>query len=306
LRILVTAAPVAGAIAVFGVVFGATASARIGPVAAIAMSLFIFSGTVQFATLGLLGAGIAPLLLTVTALNARNLVLGSVIRPLLSVSRARRALLGWFLIDEAFGLAVASGRENAARVLLVSGLLCYAAWQVGTLLGVAGARVVALEGNRGRALSGALRRACRGDEPTPLGCAPCRRRRRGRACHVHVVSRSAAVRARPGCAGRRSRTEPLVSWELIAILAVFTYGSRAAVLALLPQMSASIAAVLERMPSPLFAGLAASALITPQGSIVDVAVLAGTAGAILVAPRRSLPLCLVAGIAAYVLAINLS
>ena len=55
-----------------------------------------------------------------------------------------RSVLSWFLVDEGFGLAVASGRQ-AAHVLVVSGMLFYLAWQVGTLLGVAGAQAVALE-----------------------------------------------------------------------------------------------------------------------------------------------------------------
>ena len=93
-----------------------------------------------------------------------------------------------------------------------------------------------------------------------------------------------------------------MSWELIALLAILTYGSRMAALAVLPAMPPAIAGVLERVPAPLFAGLAASALVTPEGSLVELAAVAGTAGAILVAPRRSLPLCLLAGIAAYVLA----
>ena len=78
------------------------------------------------------------------ALNARNLVLGAALRPQLSTTRLWRAILGWFLIDESFGLAITAGRQ-AARVLAISGAVCYLAWLAGTLLGVAGAQVVTLE-----------------------------------------------------------------------------------------------------------------------------------------------------------------
>jgi predicted branched-subunit amino acid permease len=146
IRLIVAATPLALAIGVFGVVFGAASSAELGPAPTIAMSLLVFSGVVQFAVVALLGsgAGIGAILLTVLALNARNLVLGAALRPLLATTRVRRALLGWFLLDESFGLAITAG-SRAARVLALSGAICYAAWQVGTLLGVAGAEVVTLE-----------------------------------------------------------------------------------------------------------------------------------------------------------------
>ena len=145
-RVVVTAAPLGLAIAVFGVVFGAASSAEFGPAPTIVMSLLVFSGVVQFAVVALLtgGAGIGAIIVTVIALNARNLVLGAALRPQLSTTRFRRAVLGWFLVDESFGLAVAAGRD-AARVLALSGTICYLGWQAGTLLGVAGAQVVSLE-----------------------------------------------------------------------------------------------------------------------------------------------------------------
>jgi branched-subunit amino acid transport protein len=91
-----------------------------------------------------------------------------------------------------------------------------------------------------------------------------------------------------------------VSWELIAVLALITYGSRAAALVLLPSLPHDVRVVLDRMPSALFAGLAAHSLVVPGVGLVDASILAATAGAIVVAPFRSLPICLVAGVAAYV------
>lgn len=140
------AVPLALAIGVFGVIFGASAALRIEPAMVLGMSLLVFSGTLQFATLGLLiaGAGGPAILLTAVALNLRHVVLGAVLRPHLEGSAARRALMAWFMIDESFGLAVASGRR-AGPVLLGAGLLFFGAWQLGTLLGILGAQV-ALDG----------------------------------------------------------------------------------------------------------------------------------------------------------------
>jgi predicted branched-subunit amino acid permease len=145
--ILTATIPVALAIAVFGMVYGAAASAEWGPELAVAMSVLVFSGTTQFATLGLAvsGAGAVGIVVTVLALNARHLVLGAALRPRVEGGRARRAVLSWFLIDESFGLAMASPRR-AGHVLLLAGATCYVAWLIGTVLGVVGARLVALEG----------------------------------------------------------------------------------------------------------------------------------------------------------------
>lgn len=144
---LLSAAPLAAAVGVFGMIFGAAANVHMDASLAVAMSLLIFSGTLQFATLGLLasGAGVAAIVLTAVALNARHVVLGAVLRPRVDGSALRRALLAWFMLDESFGLAIASGRR-AAFVLLVSGAIFFAAWALGTLLGVLGARLVAVEG----------------------------------------------------------------------------------------------------------------------------------------------------------------
>ena len=145
--LLLAAAPLAIAIGVFGMIFGAAASVQMDVPLTMAMSLLVFSGTLQFATVGLLasGAGVGAILLTALALNARHVVLGAVLRPHIGGSAPRRALLAWFMLDESFGLAIASERR-AGFVLLVSGVIFFAAWVLGTALGVLGARLIAIEG----------------------------------------------------------------------------------------------------------------------------------------------------------------
>ncbi len=155
---VITAVPAVVAIAVFGVLYGAAARPLIGTETTIALSMVVFSGALQFATVGLIAAGAGPAALLVTAvtLNLRHLVMGAVLRARLRVSAPRRALLGAVLLDETFGFAVAASsdpgmsadvRSRAAeRTLAVSGVLCYAAWVGGTVLGVAGAGLPGIEG----------------------------------------------------------------------------------------------------------------------------------------------------------------
>lgn len=144
---LLAAAPLAAAIGVFGMIFGAAASVQMDAMYAVGMSLLVFSGTLQFVTLGLLtsGSGVAAIVLTAVALNARHLVLGAVLRPRIEGSPLRRAVSAWFMLDESFGLAVAAG-NRAGFVLVASGVMFFVAWVAGTLLGVLGARLIALEG----------------------------------------------------------------------------------------------------------------------------------------------------------------
>ncbi|CAN5825372.1 hypothetical protein BH24CHL5_BH24CHL5_05570 [soil metagenome] len=91
-----------------------------------------------------------------------------------------------------------------------------------------------------------------------------------------------------------------MSWELIIVLGLITYASRAAALVFLPSLPRRVRVVLDRMPPALFAALAAHSLVTPGAGLADASILAAAAGAVVVAPRRSLLLCLAAGIAAYV------
>ncbi|HEY8340722.1 MAG TPA: AzlC family ABC transporter permease [Egibacteraceae bacterium] len=138
------AIPVAAAIGVFGVVYGATAAAVIGPGMAVTSSLLLFSGAAQYTMVGLVDAGAAPtaVLLAVALLGLRHLPLAAVVLPRLDLSRGARALLGLVLLDETAGLALASPRPPA-RTMAVVGAAAYAAWVGGTLAGVLGADLLA-------------------------------------------------------------------------------------------------------------------------------------------------------------------
>lgn len=89
-----------------------------------------------------------------------------------------------------------------------------------------------------------------------------------------------------------------MSLWLIAGIAVMTYGSRAMALVLMPDPSAGLRAILDRIPAPLFAALAAVSLFE-DGVLVDAASLAAAAGAIALAWTRSLLLVLLGGLLSY-------
>ena len=144
--VVAAALPVAAAIGVFGLVYGAVARPVIGPLWAVVSSLIVFSGAAQFTMVALVAAGAstAAVVGAVTMLALRHLPLGAILRPRLTAGTGQRALLAWFLIDETTGLAVTLN-EAAERTLLVSGGLTYAAWVLGTALGVAGGQVGGVE-----------------------------------------------------------------------------------------------------------------------------------------------------------------
>jgi hypothetical protein len=88
---------------------------------------------------------------------------------------------------------------------------------------------------------------------------------------------------------------------LLGAIAAVTYGSRLAAMAVLPRPSGRIETILERVVPAIFASIATLSLVTDAPGLVDGAILLAAAGALLVAPRRSFALCLVAGLAGYLI-----
>lgn len=89
-----------------------------------------------------------------------------------------------------------------------------------------------------------------------------------------------------------------MSLALIAAIALLTYGSRALALVFMPDPPARVKAVLDRIPAPLFAALAMTALID-DGDVADPATLSAALFGLIAAPTRSLLWVLVAGLAGY-------
>ena len=93
-----------------------------------------------------------------------------------------------------------------------------------------------------------------------------------------------------------------MTWELVLVIGAITFVSRAISLVVLPQLPARVRQVLDRMPAAIFAGLAAHSLVVPGGGLADIHTLAAAAGALIVAPLRSLLVCVVCGLVGYVVA----
>ena len=95
-----------------------------------------------------------------------------------------------------------------------------------------------------------------------------------------------------------------MSFWLIAGIAVMTYGSRALALVLMPDPSPQLRSILDRIPAPLFAALAAVSLFD-GGALADARTLMAAAGAVALTWTRSLLLVLLGGLVAYAAALFL-
>ena len=85
---------------------------------------------------------------------------------------------------------------------------------------------------------------------------------------------------------------------LIAAIALMTYASRALALVLMPHPSERVRIVLDRIPASLFASLAALSIVD-GGTVAPPTTICAAAGALVVAPTRSLLWVLVGGLVGY-------
>lgn len=130
---------------VWGLTFGLMArEAGLSALEASLMSILVYSGTAQAATVGSMaagidaGAGILAGVATVLMLNARYLLYGASLRPWLGQTGPAQAYGSlWFLGDANWAMSTkahADG-ENDAAYILGSGLSMYLFWIAGTALG---------------------------------------------------------------------------------------------------------------------------------------------------------------------------
>lgn len=137
--------PLAGATVIDGLAFGLLArSTGLDAGAAVAMSAFAFSGSAQFAAIGVIGSGGGVLAAVVPALflNARAVPMGLSIAPTLKGGRARRALEAQLVIDESWAASQVAPGRFSRPLLLIVGATQWLAWLGGTLAGAAGAAFV--------------------------------------------------------------------------------------------------------------------------------------------------------------------
>lgn len=101
------ALPLAIAIGAYGLSYGVLATqAHFSWISAVAMSVFVFSGSVQLVTVAMLtsGASLASVLFTSTLLNLRNLLYGAALAEGIAPAKKWRWLLSFGVSDEPFVL----------------------------------------------------------------------------------------------------------------------------------------------------------------------------------------------------------
>src|SRR5438105_8371954 len=138
--ILLTAAPIAAAVLVFGISFGVLAvAARLPAWSVVLMSALVFAGSAQFAALGVIAAGgsVLTAIFAGALLNLRFVATGIAVAESLPGGRLLRSLLAQLSIDESYALSVRAGAPGrpAGRTLMVTGLCLYIVWIAGTLIG---------------------------------------------------------------------------------------------------------------------------------------------------------------------------
>jgi predicted branched-subunit amino acid permease len=135
----------------FGMVCGVGAiTAGASPLAALAMSMIMFSGAAQIVATQLLvaGAPLAVILLSCLVVSLRLLMYSAAMAPYLRrLDHRWRALLAFILTDQAFAGTVQRFRKSDdlrgnASYFLGSGGLLWVTWQVATLLGIVAGQII--------------------------------------------------------------------------------------------------------------------------------------------------------------------
>ncbi|GAB0104443.1 AzlC family ABC transporter permease [Nocardia sp. JMUB6875] len=129
----------------YGLSFGALAvAAGLSVPQACALSSLMFTGASQFAMVGVIAAGGNPLAgaATATLLGTRNALYGMHLSPLLGLPGWRRIPAAHIVIDESAAMTI--GREPRAAKLgfWTAGLAVFLCWNLATLAGALGARLL--------------------------------------------------------------------------------------------------------------------------------------------------------------------
>lgn len=126
----------------YGVSFGAiSVAAGLTVSQTCVMSLLVFTGASQFAFVGVIASGGAPVsgALTALLLGTRNTLYGLRLAPLLRWEGWRRAAAAHLLLDESTAMSVNRATPAGARTgFLSTGLAVFALWNLATLVGALG------------------------------------------------------------------------------------------------------------------------------------------------------------------------
>jgi len=102
------------------------------------MSVIVFSGAAQFATLAVLGSGgsVVTAIVAATLIASRFLAIGVALGPSMRGGLVRRALEGQAVVDASLILARTGEGRYGVRRLLGATLPQFLGWTLGTLAGV--------------------------------------------------------------------------------------------------------------------------------------------------------------------------
>jgi 4-azaleucine resistance transporter AzlC len=123
-----------------GMSFGVLAEPVMGAAAAIAMSILVFAGAAQFASVSILaaGGGLASAVSAGLLVNARFLPMGLAVAPALRGGPLRRAAEGQAMVDASWALANRGDGTFDRDVMLGATIPQAAGWWTGTAIGALG------------------------------------------------------------------------------------------------------------------------------------------------------------------------
>lgn len=127
---------------VTGIPFGILAlEAGLDPAQAMGMSVIVFAGSAQFASLELFRAGAGPVVVIATTLliNLRHLLMAASLRPPFGDRPLPQRLgLAYLLVDESFAMASGWYRRGGRGLAyyVTFGASMWALWNLGTIVGV--------------------------------------------------------------------------------------------------------------------------------------------------------------------------
>jgi 4-azaleucine resistance transporter AzlC len=123
-----------------GVSFGVLAEPVMGAFAAIAMSVLVFGGAAQFASVSILAAGgsLASAVSAGLLINSRFLPMGLAVAPALRGGPLRRAAEGQTMVDASWALANRGDGTFDRQMMMGATIPQAAGWWIGTAIGALG------------------------------------------------------------------------------------------------------------------------------------------------------------------------
>jgi 4-azaleucine resistance transporter AzlC len=123
-----------------GMSFGVLAEPLMGAVAAIAMSILVFGGAAQFASVSILAAGgsLASAVSAGLLINTRFLPMGLAVAPALRGGPLQRAAEGQTMVDASWAIANRGDGTFDRKLMMGATIPQAAAWWIGTAIGALG------------------------------------------------------------------------------------------------------------------------------------------------------------------------